>query len=68
MASDTFNNETVTPIIDFGPTFGLTDYFCPFCNEKLFRGKVTRFSMVCSGCNKLVKSEDIAKKDAADPE
>lgn len=57
-----FDNKIQSPIIDFEVTAGLTDYFCPFCNQKLFRGKVSQFNMVCSNCNKLVRSKDIPEK------
>lgn len=57
------NNETQQPIINLKETEGLIDYYCPFCNQKLFRGKVTHFNMVCSNCNRLVRSEDIPDKD-----
>lgn len=64
MTADTSGNEIQKPIIDYEATAGLTDYFCPFCNHKLFRGKVTEFNMVCSNCNKLVRSSNIpAPKD-----
>ncbi len=46
------------PIINFQTTSGLIDYYCPFCNQKLFRGKVSNFNMVCSNCNRLVRSEE----------
>lgn len=32
------------------------DYFCPFCGEVLFRGKVREFKMACHKCNRLVDS------------
>ncbi len=57
MASDTTKTFNEQPIINFKTTAGLTDYYCPFCNHKLFRGKVATFNMVCSNCNKLVRSE-----------
>jgi uncharacterized Zn finger protein (UPF0148 family) len=64
MTADTSGNEIQKPIIDYEATAGLTDYFCPFCNHKLFRGKVTEFNMVCSNCNKLVRSSNIPAKDS----
>lgn len=64
----TSDNKTQSPIIDFEVTAGLTDYFCPFCNQKLFRGKVSQFNMVCSNCNKLVRSEKTAEKNPPDQE
>lgn len=57
------NNDTQPPIINLKETEGLTDYFCPFCKQKLFRGKVTHFNMVCSNCNRLVRSEDISNEE-----
>ncbi len=32
------------------------DYFCPFCGEILFRGKVRGYKMACHKCNRLVDS------------
>ena len=37
----------------------LKDYFCPFCNYKLFRGHVKEFKMVCQECNRLVDSSTL---------
>ncbi|HCY85176.1 MAG TPA: hypothetical protein DHV36_08585 [Desulfobacteraceae bacterium] len=37
----------------------LKDYFCPFCNHKLFRGRVKEFKLVCQECNKLVDSSTL---------
>ncbi|MBU1340096.1 MAG: hypothetical protein KKE44_00375 [Proteobacteria bacterium] len=59
MIADKSDNETHSPIINFKAIEGLTDYFCPFCDQKLFRGKVNEFNMVCSSCNKLVRSSNI---------
>ena len=39
----------------------LKDYFCPFCNNKLFRGKVNEFRLVCLECNKLVDSRKLSR-------
>ncbi len=68
MAPDTPDNEiqTSAPIINLKETEGLTDYFCPFCNQKLFRGKVTNFNMVCANCNKLVRSDDISSGESSE--
>lgn len=41
----------------------LKDYFCPFCNHKLFRGNVTAFKQVCLECNKLVDSTALAEEE-----
>ncbi len=41
------------------------DYFCPFCDMKLFRGRVATLKMVCSGCNKLVLLTDSENKYAS---
>lgn len=35
------------------------DYFCPFCSQRLFRGKVRDFKMVCQECNRLVDSKKL---------
>ncbi|MEH0019905.1 MAG: hypothetical protein V6Z89_09630 [Desulfobacter sp.] len=37
----------------------LKDYFCPFCNHKLFRGNVNEFKLVCQECNRLVDSRNL---------
>ncbi|MCG8635332.1 MAG: hypothetical protein MI863_15985 [Desulfobacterales bacterium] len=37
----------------------LKDYYCPFCNHKLFRGDVKEFKMVCQECNRLVDSNNL---------
>lgn len=63
MNPDIPDNNATDPIINFKETEGLTDYYCPFCEQKLFRGKVNRFNMVCSNCNKLVTNKDIADKE-----
>ncbi|MCP3941189.1 MAG: hypothetical protein GY710_06880 [Desulfobacteraceae bacterium] len=56
--------ESVPPIvldkINDKTNIELTDYFCPFCNYKLFRGNVIEFNIVCSQCNKLVRSAIIS--------
>lgn len=54
------SNSTQSPIINQSSDDGFKDHFCPFCNHKLFRGKVKKFNMVCSYCNKLVRSELIS--------
>lgn len=51
------------PIIQAEPAQGLIDYFCPFCNHRLFRGKVNQLRMVCENCNRLVRDKDFEKKD-----
>jgi len=56
MNVDDPKTENEDPIIHLKATVGLTDYYCPFCNHKLFRGKVATYTMVCSNCNKLVRS------------
>jgi len=64
MAEDDTQTANEQPIINFKSTADLTDYYCPFCNQKLFRGKVNTFNMVCSNCNKLVRSQkDYDTKD-----
>lgn len=35
------------------------DYFCPFCDYKLFRGQVRDYKMVCHKCNRLVDSKKL---------
>ena len=47
----------------FNPVACLTDYFCPFCGQKLFKGNVANFNMVCSNCNKLVRSRDMEQDE-----
>ncbi len=63
MGTDIENYESVPPIIQNNTNVELTDYFCPFCNYKLFRGNVIEFNMVCSHCNKLVKSAMISAEE-----
>jgi len=63
MTIDVENSESILPIITAKTTVELKDYFCPFCNHKLFRGNVTGFNMVCSQCNKLVKSKEIPLRE-----
>ncbi|MCF6248232.1 MAG: hypothetical protein L3J69_12855 [Desulfobacula sp.] len=63
MAADTQKHSTKDPIITLKPTQGLIDYFCPFCTQKLFRGNVKQFNLVCGNCNKLIKSEDSKETD-----
>ncbi len=41
----------------------MKDYFCPLCSEKLFKGKVANFKMVCPHCGKLVNSADISSSE-----
>ncbi len=65
MTPDKPENDIRQPIINFKTTTGLTDYYCPFCDKKLFRGKVKEFNMVCSNCNKLVRSSDIPTQSNA---
>ena len=33
------------------------NYFCPFCGDKLFRGRVRDYKMVCHKCNRLIDSK-----------
>ena len=40
----------------------LKDYFCPFCNHKLFRGNVNEFKLVCQECNRLVDSTTLKQE------
>ena len=67
METDFENHESAPPGIQKETKVELTDYFCPFCNFKLFRGNVTEFNMVCSNCNKLVRSAMIVDPEK-DPE
>jgi predicted RNA-binding Zn-ribbon protein involved in translation (DUF1610 family) len=55
----TDHTQTDEPILQIEPVQGLSDYFCPFCGHKLFRGKVNRLNMVCENCNRLVTDTDI---------
>lgn len=73
MTPDKPENGVRQPIINFKTNTGLTDYYCPFCDKKLFRGKVNEFNMVCSHCNKLVRSSNISDqshstKESLNPE
>jgi len=45
------------PVTHVGKEF--KNYFCPFCGNRLFRGKVRDFRMVCHECNRLVDSKHI---------
>ncbi len=63
MGIDNENNEVVPPVIMNKANVELIDYFCPFCNSKLFRGNVIEFNIVCSQCNKLVRSAMISTKE-----
>lgn len=63
METDFENEESGTPVIQEKTKVELTDYFCPFCNFKLFRGNVLDFNMVCSQCNKLVRSAMIVNPE-----
>jgi uncharacterized Zn finger protein (UPF0148 family) len=67
METDLENFENIPPIMEEKTAVELTDYHCPFCNFKLFRGHVTDFNMVCSQCNKLVRSAMISPAEK-DPE
>ena len=62
METDNENNQGLTPVIH-RTNVELIDYFCPFCNYKLFKGNVIEFNMVCSQCNKLVRSAMISAKE-----
>ncbi len=55
--------DHVPPIVPQRTAVELKDYFCPFCNFKLFRGNVAKFNMVCSQCNKLVRSSMTSAPD-----
>ena len=55
-------SETIGPDNDQKLMPAHMDYFCPFCDTKLFRGRVATLKMVCSGCNKLVLIKDIEDK------
>jgi len=64
MTADDIQTTNEAPIVNFKTTADLTDYYCPFCRQKLFRGKVATFNMVCSNCNKLVRSpQDYQTRD-----
>ncbi|NOX34980.1 MAG: hypothetical protein GXP56_14840 [Deltaproteobacteria bacterium] len=55
------------PDIDFKANAGLIDHYCPFCDKKLFKGNVASFNMVCSNCNKLVRSQKDYHKENKTP-
>ncbi len=63
MGIDNEINEGLPPVFVDKTNVELIDYFCPFCNFKLFRGNVIEFNMVCSQCNKLVRSAMISTKE-----
>jgi len=63
MGTDDEDYKNVPPIIQDKTEVKLTDYFCPFCNYKLFRGNVIEFNMVCPQCNKLVRSASISTQE-----
>lgn len=63
MMSDMSDNGKQNPYENHKKTNGLTDYFCPFCDHKIFRGKVAEFNMVCPNCNKLVRSSNIPAQE-----
>lgn len=67
METDFENSENDPLVVQKKTEVELFDYFCPFCNFKLFRGNVTEFNMVCSQCNKLVRSALIVDPEK-DPE
>ena len=52
------NQDKADPDTPKKPDTDFTDYFCPYCQHKLFRGNVSVFNMVCPNCNKLVRSTD----------
>jgi DNA-directed RNA polymerase subunit RPC12/RpoP len=60
--------EDKNPMEEYQPAPDLKDYFCPFCGHKLFKGKVAQLSMVCSNCNKLVRTERHADDGSTEPE
>lgn len=63
MTDDKLEPTMEKPIIQLTPVQGLIDYFCPFCNFKLFRGKVKHLNMVCSNCNRLVRDSDLTEDE-----
>lgn len=65
MTVDNPKTENENLIINLKNTTELINYYCPFCNHKLFRGKVATYTMVCSSCNKLVRSpqDDIVENE-----
>ncbi|MBA3008866.1 MAG: hypothetical protein KKF12_08740 [Proteobacteria bacterium] len=60
MTIDLENSGGVAPFIADKIAVELIDYFCPFCNFKLFKGDVSDFNIVCSQCNKLVKHNKLS--------
>jgi len=68
MTSEPSDHQLQSPVTGVKNTNGLIDYFCPFCDKKLFRGKVKEFNMVCPNCNKLVRSTHITVPDEQNPD
>ena len=68
MTSEPSDHEIQNPATGVKHPTGLIDYFCPFCDRKLFRGKVNEFNMVCPNCNKLVRSASIPVPEEQNPE
>lgn len=67
MTIDSDNNGNGAPFNGNKIAVELTDYFCPFCNFKLFKGDVSDFNIVCSQCNKLVRHNKLSHH-TLDPE
>jgi hypothetical protein len=54
------------PIISGNEKSGMRDYFCPFCNGKLFRGNVAVVNMSCPHCFRYIRHSDFMnRKDPA---
>ena len=58
---DDFTSPDASPIDSAVRNVKLKDYYCPFCNYKLFRGNVNEFKLVCQECNRLVDSSTLKK-------
>ena len=36
----------------------IKEYFCPYCNKSLFKGKVKKLNMACHHCQKLINADE----------
>lgn len=54
-SKDGFDNKFV---INGRGSVEMKDYFCPFCNGKLFRGKISTINMPCPHCCRYVRNAD----------
>jgi hypothetical protein len=66
MNSDSVGEAVRKPAEKGRPRAEMKDYFCPFCNGKLFRGSVTVINMSCPHCFRYVRHSDFMNtKDPA---